>query len=137
MAEIRKTITDCCEKAGVCLVQADKVQNEHLCLSADAILSITATDDIKNWLMGGPPVIHLIGPRIRQWFENDVLLFPPHYLPDVQSGEALMVSSDDEWAQVLRQALDPEVRQKLRQNWQPPMTKATDLVVEQLLQIVH
>jgi len=135
VAEVRKTVTDCCERQGVRLVQADKVKNEYLCLSVEAILSITATDDIKNWLMGGPPVIHLMGPCVRQWFENNVLLLPPHYLSDVQSGEALMVTSNDEWVQVLRQALDPEVRQKLRQNWQPPTEKATENVARTLLEI--
>lgn len=135
VAEVGRVIIDCCERAGVRLVRADKVQNEHLCLSADAILSITATDDIKNWLMGGPPVIHLMGPRVRRWFEEDLLLSPPDYLPDVQSGEALAVTSNDEWEQVLRQVLDPNTHKKLREKWLPPTEKATKRVTSILLEL--
>jgi len=124
-----------CDLCGVRFMKADESKSEELCLSADAILSITATDDIKNWLMGGPPVIHLMGPRVRQWFEKDLLLASPHYLPDVQSEEALVVTSNDEWEQVLRQALDPGIRGELRQKWQPPQEKATEKVACTLLEL--
>ncbi len=136
VAEIRKTVADCCEKEGVRLVQADKVQNEHLCLSAEAVLSITATDDIKNWLMGGPPVIHLMGPRVRQWFEESLRLTPPDYLPDVQAGEALAVRAESDWPSAITDALDQEKVRFLRRNWQMPEASATDRAANTLIEIV-
>lgn len=136
VSEIKARIADSCRVYKVRCVDTDKISNEELCLAADVILSITATDDIKNWLMGGPPVVHLMGPKVRQWFEKDLLLEPPHYLPDVQSGEALAVTSGDEMDQVLRQALDPDIGRRLRQNWQPPQESATERVSQALLKLV-
>ncbi|MEK7659302.1 MAG: hypothetical protein AAB338_01440 [Patescibacteria group bacterium] len=124
-----------CQLYGIQFIRADKIKGEELCLASDVILSITATDDIKNWMMGGPPVIHLMGPRVRQWFEKDLLLSPPFYLPDVKSGEALAVTSSEEWEKVLRQALDPSTCQLLREKWQAPREKATKKVARTLVEL--
>jgi hypothetical protein len=137
VAEIKKSVLDQCLKCGVQYIDAGNIIGEELCLASDVILSITATEDIKNWLMGGPPVVHIVGPVVRKWFEESLLLDPPSYLPDIQTGEALLITDREKWFEVLEQALDPTVKANLRKNWIPPEGKATDLVAEELVKIAR
>lgn len=134
--EIHSKLKEVCSRSEVRLVRADGVRSEELCLTSDAVISITATDDIKNWLMGGPPVIHLMGPRVRQWFEESLLLKPPAFLPDVEVGEALTVREEADWPSAIAEALDPQKVSFLRRNWQMPETSATDRVANALIEIV-
>lgn len=135
--EIHIRFEQLCQENKVRLVRADKSKGEELCLASDAVISITATDDIKNWLMGGPPVIHLMGPRVRQWFEESLLLKPPAFLPDVEAGEALVVRTGADWHSAISDALDPKKFRFLRRNWQVPEISATNRVVNALIEIVN
>ncbi|MEK7537250.1 MAG: hypothetical protein AAB584_02295 [Patescibacteria group bacterium] len=126
-----------CQQNGVRLIRADNLRGEELCLASDVIISITATDDIKNWLMGGPLVIHLMGPKVRQWFEESLLLKPPNYLPDVQAEEALAVRSKSDWSSVIAEALNPEKVRFLRRNWRAPETNATEITSTRLIEIAN
>lgn len=117
--EIQSAIQRKCEESCVRLVTSNGIPAEHICLAADAILSITATDDIKNWIMGGPPVIHILSPEVQKWFETDVKLTRP-YLLELESGEALVVYEPEDWPQAFAQAFDPGTVANLRKSWTPP-----------------
>ncbi|TSC89034.1 MAG: hypothetical protein G01um10142_541 [Parcubacteria group bacterium Gr01-1014_2] len=133
---IHSKLKEVCFRNRARLVRADNLSGEELCLASDVVISITATDDIKNWLMGGPPVIHLMGSRVRQWFEESLRLNPPDYLPDVQAGEALAVRTADDWSSAISDALDQEKFPVLRRNWQMPEASATDRAANALIEIV-
>lgn len=134
--EIYSTLGRLCNQVGVRFIREEASKREELCLASDAVVSITATDDIKNWLMGGPPVIHMMGPSVRRWFEEDLLLLPPDYLPDVQAGEALAVRDEADWPAAISDALDSEKVRFLHRNWRMPETNATDRVANALIKIV-
>lgn len=134
--EIHSKLKEVCSRSEVRLIRADGVRSEELCLASDAVISITATDDIKNWLMGGPPVIHLMGPRVRQWFEESLFLKPPAFLPDVEVGEALAVRTETDWPSAIADALDKEKMRFLHRNWRMSEVSATDRVANALIEIV-
>ncbi len=115
------------------VVSADHVPGEHLCLAADVIVSITCTEDIKNTMIGGPPVVHFLGPTVQHWMKTDLGLRHP-YLPDVANGLSLGAFSVDEVLPAVRAALaNPGA---LRQNWRPPDQPATERVAAALLALV-
>ena len=132
--EIQSAIQRKCEESCVRLVMSNGIPAEHICLAADAILSITATDDIKNWIMGGPLVIHILGPETQKWFETDVRLTRP-YLLELESGEALAVYEPEDWSRVLVQAFDPSTVVSLRKNWTPPTGPSTMNFVKTLYEV--
>lgn len=111
-----------------------KIVGEELCLAADVILSITATEDIKNCMMGGPPLIHLIGLLTRRWFEKDLLQTLP-YLLDLHSGQSLVAWSVDQVGPKIIQALSPDVRRELLARWQPPKEKSAKRMADELIKI--
>ncbi len=139
IADIISRISDCCRDHGVKFIntQSMKIPLEELGLASDVILSITCTEDVKITLMGGPPVVHLLGPTTREWMENELLLNPPYYLPDVISGESLLVQSLDGIADMVEYALQPETLKLLRKNWQSPKERATERVAKELIALAR
>ncbi len=133
VAEIVSAIFAKCDAYGVRCLIAPAGSSDELNLASDVILSITATDDIRNWIMGGPPVIHMMGPKVCRWFENDLHLKGSGYLPDVISKEALSIKRNEFWYVTLRKALRLSEREYLRRNWVAPTEKATNKMVNVLL----
>lgn len=135
IADIISRISDWCSNNGIRFINTQKsgIPLEELCLASDIILSITCTEDVKNTMMGGPLVVHLLGPLTRKWMEEELFLKPPHYLPDVVSGESLLACSLNEVADIIELALKPETEKRLREDWQPPKEKATEGVAKELI----
>jgi hypothetical protein len=112
--------------AGASFVDASKVAGIELCLAADAMASITCTEDIKSTMIGGPPVVHFLGPNVREWMERDLHLGPPHYLPDVAAGLSLAAWDPDGVPLLMELALHPAVGSALRRSFVPPCGSATE-----------
>ncbi len=136
--EIRKKIQEVCDDCGVKVLNADRIPfpGEELCLAVDVIFSITCTEDIKSVMMGGPPVIHFLGPKVRAWFEQDLFLKPP-YLPDLMTGQAMSVYSRNEIAVAIHSAFSDDHRARLLSNWVPPIEKSTDKVANELISLAN
>ncbi|KKS44591.1 hypothetical protein A2567_02195 [Candidatus Azambacteria bacterium RIFOXYD1_FULL_42_11] len=138
--EIRTEIVEHCRANKVQLVFDDvtrKIPSEELCLAVDGIFSVTCTEDVKNTMMGGPLVVHLMGPVVREFYEEEWGLKPPYYFPDVLGKESLLVIHPNDIANTLSLALRPETLKLLRKDWQPPKEKATVKVAETLLALVR
>lgn len=133
--EILGKVESACSQSRVRLVRADKAPSEQLCLASDAIISITCTEDVKNWIMGGPPVIHHMGPSIQSWFKDSLLLRPPYFLPDVENGQALSVRENSEWKSAIMASITRGTRQELRRDWEAPEGLATDKVANFLVDV--
>ncbi len=133
LEDIGRRITNSCAVNGVRLISsAGKIPGEELNLAADMIWSITATDDIKNIIIGGPPVVHIWGPVTQKWFESELFLTRP-YLIEVKSGQALAAFSKKDIPFVINDALNLETRKRLLANWQPPREKATEKIAKELI----
>jgi hypothetical protein len=133
--EIRQRLFD--EAGGfVPFLQADSVSGEELNLAADMIFTVTCTEDIKNSILGGPPVIHFVGPQVKRWFEADLNLTPP-YLPDIASGQSLAVYDPAELPNAMMRALNPWLNRERLRNWQPPTEPAVDQITRALLEIAR
>lgn len=124
VCELRGRIGELSHQHGIQLVSADVVPGEQLCLAADVILSITCTEDIKSTLIGGPPVVHFLGPRVQEWMRQSLFLDYP-YLPDVAAGLSLAAFSVSEAPGTVARALRPDALEQLRKHWQPPQGLAT------------
>lgn len=118
-----------------------KMPFEEFCLAADLVFDITSTEGIKNNILGGPPVIHFIGFNARHWFERDLGLEPPDYLPDVRSHQSFAARSFMELAGDIELALHPVAnvsRQEYLEHcgWQPPVVdNAAQRITDALLEI--
>lgn len=134
VAEVVGELTSLAQKSGWRVVSAEGVGGEELCLAADVVLSVTCTEDIKCTLMGGPPVVHFLGPRVRDWMSKDLGLIHP-FLPDVKTGQAIGVFSVEDVGGVLQQAVLPSVRDALRKDWTIPRQPSALRVVDALLNI--
>ncbi len=137
IADIISRVSDYCCSWGVKYLNTQPLnipfgELYQLCLASDVILSITSTEDILSTMMGGPPVVHLLGPITRKWMEDELFLKTP-YLPDVIMGESLLAISQDEIPEVLAKSFDPEVKRELRANWQPPKERASEKVAQTLI----
>lgn len=139
IANIIARVSRCCFDNNVKFINTHSmsIPLEELCLASDVILSITCTEDIKNTLMGGPPVVHLLGPKTREWMEKELFLKQPHYLSDVISGESFLAVSTDEIPPILEKAFDPQIRKSLYANWRPPKEKATEKVAKELIALAR
>lgn len=114
-----------------------RIPSEELCLATDAVVAITCTEDVKDTMMGGPLVVHLLGPVAREFYEKEWSLRPPHYFPDIMDGESLMATCFEDIPAVINQAFDQNLAKALRANWQPPKEKATSKVAETLLALAR
>lgn len=135
VSEIVGRILELCRQNNVRFIDTrpDKMPLEELCLASDVILSVTCTEDIKSTMMGGPPVVHLLGPKIREWMEKELFLKPPYYLPDIFASESLVATCREDIPAVMGQALDPNFAKALRISWQSPKEKATERVARELV----
>lgn len=129
--ETRRLVEGLARDGGFRVVDAGRASGEEICLAADVILSITCTEDIKSTLIGGPPVVHFMGPEVRAWFEEDLGLRPP-YLPDVATGTAEAALTPAEVPRAIARALR---KAPLRTVNPQDVEPATDRVVEALLDI--
>lgn len=142
VAEIVQRISDYCNDCGIKYLDTRSLDVSfgdlyQLCLASDVILSSTSTEDIINTMMGGPPVVHLLGPITRNWMEEELSLKPPFYLPDVFTGESLLATEPDEILGRLVSAFSPDIRQRLRAHWQPPQGSATEKVAKTLIALAN
>ncbi len=118
-----------------------KMPFEEFCLAADVIFDITSTEGIKSNILGGPPLIHFAGVETRRWFEQDLGLEPPDYLPDVRTGQSFTANDFIQLAETIRAAVrgnSPLPREEyLKQcSWQPPtIHNAAERIAEALLEI--
>ena len=86
---IKAYLKSLCDSLRITFLLADKYPGIELCLAADVIFSVTCTEDIKNTMIGGPPVVHLQGPVIKNWFRKDINMYP-ELLPDLLNNTALL-----------------------------------------------
>jgi len=136
--ELRKML-EICVPDTIIVQDNDDMRNmraEDLCLASDVILSVTCTEDIKNVMMGGPPVVHLCGPLAQRWFEKELGQTRP-YLPDIRTGQSLVAWSADQVGPEIEKALDPAIQKQLLVNWQAPTEKATKVVADKLIAIAE
>ena len=114
---------------------------EEFCLAADVIFDITSTEGIKSNILGGPPVIHFLGTETRQWFEKDLGLESPDYLPDIRSHQSFEARDFLGLAGAIELSLNrlPSVSREeyLRHcGWQPPtIDNAAEKITQLLLEI--
>ena len=128
----RAGLASAARAVGIRWVEAESVPGIELCLSADVLVSVTCTEDIKSTLIGGPPVVHLLGPDVRRWMEADLLLAPPHYLPDIATGLSIGAHSPGEVAASVGRALVPAEREVRAAGWRPPTGGATERTADVL-----
>lgn len=133
-AAILSDIQSICAELEIRLIDGRSVSGEELNLAADVIFAVTCTEDIKNSILGGPPVIHFAGPQVREWFERDLNLAYP-YLPDVASGQSLIVHEASSLPGAMSQALSLRFNEERLRHWQAPTERATDTIVRELIAI--
>jgi hypothetical protein len=121
----RARMANACTGAGIGWVEPSLVAGIDLCLAADVLLAITSTEDVKSTMVGGPPVVHLLGPLVRCWMEEDLLLSPPDYLPDISAGLSIAAHAPADVVTAIAQALDPGYQALRATRWESPAAGAT------------
>ena len=122
------------DENGISIFARGEILLEELNLAADLVCAVTSTEEIKSNLVGGPPVIHFLGPAVRQWFSIDLGRTEP-YLPDILSGQSLGVYGQDSMhAAVLRVMTDDDfARDRLRQWSAPTISNAAHHIADLLI----
>lgn len=129
--EMKRRVREMANATGFRVIGAGGIANEELSLAVDVALSVTCTEDIKSTLIGGPPVVHFMGPEARAWFEEDLGLRPP-YLPDVAAGTAVAALTPADVPQAVARALQREPLRAVETDASRP---ATERVAEALLDL--
>ncbi|MDO8582793.1 MAG: hypothetical protein Q7R63_02255, partial [bacterium] len=120
VASIMSCVRIVAEESGVPIFSRGSIPFDELNLAADLVCAVTSTEEIKSTLVGGPPVIHFLGPAVRQWFSVDLGRTEP-YLPDILSGQSLGVYGQDSMhAAVLRVMTDDDFAHNRFRHWSPP-----------------
>lgn len=137
VADVLERVSRSAHVARVRAISPGSIPLDEICLAADLVCSVTSTQDIKSSLAGGPPVIHFIGPAVREWLGSDLGREPP-YFPDIASGLSFGVESPDAMDRIIRRAIADDGFKGTRDLMlvPPVIDDAADRIVTLLLLVV-
>lgn len=120
--------------SGIKCIDADKVSPTELDLAADVVVTATSSEATKCVMLGGPPVVHILGPRNQDWLAG--LGAQPLYIPYLSDNRALVAWSVTEVGEHIIQALSQDAASQLRHGWIPPKGGAAERTADVLESLV-